>query len=493
MVSSAKLSDRYVLEDRLASGGMGAVYAATDERLSRRVAVKLLREELAEQPRFVERFRREAQAVAALSHPSIANVYDYGEDDSHYYIVMELLGGRDLSRILPEEAPLDPQRAGDIAAQTCDALAAAHAAGVVHRDVKPGNIMVDDNDRVKVTDFGIARAAGQSTLTGTGSVIGTAQYLSPEQASGARVGPQSDLYSLGIVLYEMLTGAVPFTGDTPIGVAMRHVAEEVPPPSSVNPDVPAALDDVVAKATAKEPSDRFASAGAMASALRSSSTPTSAAAFVGAGVAAAAGTAVLEPSTGEAARGRLGAVGAGSWDRQRIGRAVAVVFGALGLVLLLVLLVRLASGEPASDRSERAGGRTTNEGVEQPAAGGEQDSSPDAFIVPETIIGEPYGEVEELLEAEGFDVDRGDEIASAEEEDTVLGSVPAPGNPVEPGGVITLTVSSGEPATEDDSDEDDSEDDDDDSDPGHSDDAGKPEKPDKPPKPPKDDGEEEDD
>lgn len=489
MVRATKLSDRYLLEERLASGGMGAVYAATDERLSRRVAVKLLREELAEQPRFVERFRREAQAVAALSHANIANVFDYGEDDHHYYIVMELVAGRDLSTTLSERAPLDSRTAADIAAQTCDALAAAHAGGVVHRDVKPGNIMVDDNGRVKVTDFGIARAAGQSTLTGTGSVIGTAQYLSPEQASGANIGPRSDLYSLGIVLYEMLTGAVPFTGDTPIGIAMRHVAEDVPAPSTVNPDVPKALDDVIAKATAKDPERRFPSASAMGEALRRATSPTSAAAAVGAGAVAAGGTAVLERPPDEETTSPLGPFGAQGWDRQRIGKAVLLLFGGLALLLLAVLLFRLVSGDDATP-SQRAGGRAGDR-VDQPAGGGGQDeTSAAAFVIPETIIGQSYDDVEETLEGEGFDVDKGEEIPSAEEKDTVLASDPAPGNPVEPGGVITLTVSSGEPAEEDESTE---EGDDDSSGPGSSEDApGKSEKPPKPPKPPKEEKEKDD-
>ena len=268
-----RLLDRYHLEERIAAGGMGTVWAAQDERLGRRVAVKMLKDDLAGDPRFVERFRREARAVAALGHPNIANVFDYGEDHGKHFIVMELVEGRDLARLLREEGPMNAGRAAGIAAQACEALGHAHLAGVIHRDVKPGNVMVGDDDRVKVTDFGIARAQGDTSLTATGSVLGTSHYLSPEQAAGGSIGPPSDVYSMGCVLYEMLTGAVPFTGESPVGIAMRHVSEEVPPPSSLAADVPPAVDDVVAKATAKDPKDRFADGRDMAAALAHAGDP----------------------------------------------------------------------------------------------------------------------------------------------------------------------------------------------------------------------------
>ncbi len=494
MVSAIKLSERYALEERVASGGMGSVYAAIDERLNRKVAVKLLREELADDPRFVERFRREARSVAGLSHPNIAAVYDYGEDGDRRYIVMELVAGLDLARVLREEAPLDPQRAADIAAQACDALAHAHSAGVIHRDVKPGNIIVGDNGRVKVTDFGIARAAGQSTLTATGSVIGTAQYLSPEQASGDVVGARSDLYSLGIVLYEMLTGAVPFTGDTPIGIAMKHVAEGVPAPSSVNPDVPKALDAVVAKATAKAPQDRWPDAASMATALRGGTTPAPAG-LVGAAAAAAGGTAVLEQDpSAEQTTPYMAPTSGGGWDRSKLQRAGAMVLGALALLLVLALLLRMATGEENST-DRRAGGRNRAGGAAKEPAGGQgqndEESAP-SFVIPTNIVGQPSDEVKGLLEDEGFEVEQ-NEVASSEVEGTVLNSVPAPGNPVEQGSVITLAVSSGEVAEEDDSSGEDGEEEDS-ADPGNSEDSqGKSDKAPKPPKPPKEDKEEKED
>jgi membrane protein YdbS with pleckstrin-like domain/predicted Ser/Thr protein kinase len=258
---------RYVLVSRLAAGGMGTVYEGLDGRLGRPVAIKLLREELAGDRNFLERFRREARSVAALSHPSIASVFDYGEDRSVPYIVMELVRGRDLADVLEDEAPLAVERAVNIGRQVLEALDHAHRAGVVHRDVKPANILVDEHDRIKVTDFGIARAAGVSRLTATGILLGSAHYASPEQIDGRVVSPQSDIYSAGILLYEMLVGNPPFSGQSPLQVAERHLSEEVPEPSLSNAAVPQALDDIVVRATARRPERRFARAGDMAEAL----------------------------------------------------------------------------------------------------------------------------------------------------------------------------------------------------------------------------------
>ncbi|CAN5764060.1 hypothetical protein BH18ACT15_BH18ACT15_12870 [soil metagenome] len=258
---------RYVLVSRLAAGGMGTVYEGLDGRLGRLVAIKLLREELAGDQCFVERFRREARSVAALSHPNIAPVFDYGEERSASYIVMELVRGRDLAKVLEREAPLVAGRAVDIARQVLEALEHAHQAGVVHRDIKPANIVVNERDRVKVTDFGIARAAGVSRLTATGILLGSAHYASPEQVGGRPVGPQSDIYSAGILLYEMLVGVPPFEGESLVQVAERHVTEDVPPPSLRNPALQPLFDHVIARATAREPGDRFARAQEMTEAL----------------------------------------------------------------------------------------------------------------------------------------------------------------------------------------------------------------------------------
>nr|MBA3430359.1 protein kinase [Actinomycetota bacterium] len=261
--------DRYALGSRIASGGMGTVYEGVDQRLRRPVAIKLLNEGLAGDARFVERFRREALAVASLSHPNIAALFDYGEEDETPFIVMELLRGRDLGVVLAQDGALSPGRSAAIVRHVLDALQHGHEAGVVHRDVKPANVIVDDLDGVKVTDFRIARAAGNDRMTATGIAIGSVHYMSPEQVRGQPAGPHSDIYSAGILLYEMLTGAPPFAGATLLEVAERNVVEAVPLPSLRAPGVPSAMDEIVVRATAKHPGDRFPSAGDMATALSS--------------------------------------------------------------------------------------------------------------------------------------------------------------------------------------------------------------------------------
>ncbi|MGH9281906.1 MAG: Stk1 family PASTA domain-containing Ser/Thr kinase [Acidimicrobiales bacterium] len=254
-------SDRYEILRQVARGGMAEVYLARDQLLDRRVALKVLFPELSVDRSFVERFRREAQSAANLSHPNIVSVYDWGEEDDTYFIVMEYVDGRPLSSIIRSQGPLLADRAASIGADVAGALAFAHRNGVVHRDVKPGNVLLDVNDHVKVTDFGIARAANtQENLTQTGAVMGTATYFSPEQAQGYGVDPRSDVYSLGVVLYEMVTGKPPFAGDNPVTIAYKHVREDPVPPRQVNPAIPAAFEAIVLQAMAKEPDDRYASA-----------------------------------------------------------------------------------------------------------------------------------------------------------------------------------------------------------------------------------------
>ena len=252
---------RYAVIERVGVGGMAEVYRARDELLGREVAVKVLSERLSTDRSFVERFRREAQAAANLNHPNIVSLYDYGTDGPTNFIVMEYIDGRSLGEVINDEAPLLPERAAEIAVDVAKALERAHNAGLVHRDIKPNNIMMTSSGQTKVTDFGIVRALGGETeqqMTQTGMVIGTAAYLSPEQAQGNAVDARSDVYSLGCVLYEMLTGAPPFTGDTPLAVAYKHVRETPTPPSSVNPDVSEDLDAITMKALAKNPDNRYA-------------------------------------------------------------------------------------------------------------------------------------------------------------------------------------------------------------------------------------------
>src|SRR6266404_7128953 len=253
---------RYVIKRKLGSGGMADVYLAEDQELGRRVALKLLNDRHAADDQFVERFRREAQSAAGLNHPNIVSIFDRGRAEGTYYIAMEYLDGRTLKELLVRNGPTPIPIAIDYARQILGALSFAHRNGIIHRDIKPHNIVVGGDGRLKVTDFGIARS-GASQMTEAGSIVGTAQYLSPEQARGAPVDQRSDVYSVGIVLYEMLTGTVPFTGDTPLEIAMKHLSEVPVPPSELRDDVPDDLDLVVLRALAKDPEDRYQTADEM--------------------------------------------------------------------------------------------------------------------------------------------------------------------------------------------------------------------------------------
>jgi len=254
-------SNRYELTHLIARGGMAQVYRARDRLLDRPVAIKVLFPELSVDRAFVERFRREAQAAANLSHPNIVPVFDWGEDGGTYFIVMEFIDGEPLSAVLRASGPLPPPRVVDIGVHVAAALAYAHRHGVIHRDVKPGNVLITSDGQVKVTDFGIARAVNtEESLTQTGAVMGTATYFSPEQAEGIGVDSRSDIYSLGVVLYEMVAGRPPFLGDTPVAVASKHVRDQPPLLRDLAPSVPPALEAVIMKAMAKSPDQRYSTA-----------------------------------------------------------------------------------------------------------------------------------------------------------------------------------------------------------------------------------------
>ena len=253
---------RYRIMRKLGAGGMADVYLAEDQELGRRVAIKILNDRHANDDQFIERFRREAKNAAALNHPNIVSIYDRGNAEDTYYIAMEFLDGRSLKELIVGRGAAPINVAIEYARQILSALRFAHRHGIVHRDIKPHNVLVDGEGRVKVTDFGIARA-GTSQMTETGSIVGTAQYLSPEQARGGEVDPRSDLYSLGVVLHELLTGKTPFDGETPVEIAMKHLSTPPKPPSKLRPDIPPELDKVVLRALAKSPDDRYQSADEM--------------------------------------------------------------------------------------------------------------------------------------------------------------------------------------------------------------------------------------
>jgi serine/threonine-protein kinase len=368
------LDGRYRLGSLLGVGGMARVYLASDRVLERQVAVKVLRSSDAQDPLFVERFRREARAAARLSHPNIVAVFDSGSDGGLPYLVMEYVPGESLAQLLVSQGRLTPRRAVELAIQVCAALAAAHAQGLVHRDVKPANVLVSPDGQVKVTDFGIVKASAATTLTGTGTVLGTAAYLSPEQAQGHPVDARSDLYGLGCVLYELLCGSPPFGSGadrSPVAVATRHVSEPPPPPSARNPQVDPALDQVVLTALAKNPAQRYQSAIDMQDALQG--------VLAGDAVPAAPTEPLFEPL------GRTGtgttptAVGPAAGDDGRRlgwGRWVLLVAGAiLGIALVAALLwpdggdtpARLPEGGPGASPTTSAPSPTTPGSTATPA------------------------------------------------------------------------------------------------------------------------------
>ncbi len=414
------LGGRYELVHRIAGGGMGEVWQGRDTVLGRDVAVKVLRREYVDDSDFRTRFRAEARHAAALTHPGIAAVFDYGEAAGTAYLVLELVRGEALSSILARDGRLGVDRTLDVVAQIARALQAAHDAGVVHRDIKPGNLLVATDGSVKVTDFGIARVTGAAPITRTGTVMGTAHYLSPEQAAGQPATPASDLYALGVVAYECLAGTRPFTGDAPVQVALAHLHDNPPP---LPPDVPAPVADLVGALLAKDPAARPVSAGevaARAAALRGGTAP----------ARVLPPTAVL-PVGADRAGGALG-TGAG---RPAPGRRLALVAVLALLVLAAALLLANQPSTPTAGNVPAGGGTPSPSSPPSPMA---------VTIDRRTFIGATYTDAATTLRQLGLTVTRLNRQTADRSPETVLDVTPDGTVPLaQP---VTLTVATPPPS-----------------------------------------------
>jgi len=410
-----RVGDRYALVSRLGSGGMADVWLADDEMLGRRVALKFLHERFAQDAQFVERFRREARSAAGLQHPNVVGVYDRGDFEGRHWIAMEYVEGASLKDLISRGLSIG--EAVEIVRQVLIAAQFAHAHGIVHRDLKPQNVLVDSQGRARVTDFGIARA-GVSEITQTGSVLGTAQYLSPEQAQGLEVTAVSDVYSVGVMLYEALTGRVPFEAETPVAVALMQISEQPRPPSQLNPQISPALDAVVLRALAKDPAHRFASAEEFLRALDAAESDAT-------GATAVAQTAAYGPAAAGALAGAAGAaVGAEAGEAEPVAAATPEeaerrrwLTRRRAIVLAILALIAIGVGAWALTRSE-------------------QDT------VPGGLVGKPVAEARALLERQGFDV-AVNTIENCAEPNTVTEQQPLGGTEVEEGSQVILTVSAG--------------------------------------------------
>jgi serine/threonine protein kinase len=416
------LADRYELGPVLGEGGMARVHRGYDRHLRRPVAVKVLAPPYDRDRAFVERFRREARSAAGLSHPNVVSVFDSGSYHGTHFIVTELVDGESLADRL-RRGPLGGEEAVAVAVDVCRALEAAHARGLIHRDVKPGNVMLLPDGRVKVVDFGIARAAGSDTLTGTGVVLGSTAYLAPEQASGQPDDERADLYALGCVLYEMLTGAVPFSADTPVATMYRHVNEDPSPPSSIRP-VPAALEAVVMRCLQKDPRRRFGSAVDLEHALLAARGDTTPLAVTPSAdtrpiplgnpvpVAIPGGTSSIEP--GDASPLRTGRPTARRPTHRGSDRRRALLVAALGVALAVVLVSVLiaANGDPLPSRREI---RRASSAATEPSQ--TTSPSPDTFATAWSTLMSAIGSAQETGDLDEHAADElakhADELADA--------------------------------------------------------------------------------
>jgi eukaryotic-like serine/threonine-protein kinase len=444
-------AERYALESRIATGGMGEVWRANDTVLGRRVAVKLLKTEYADDATFRSRFETEARHAASLHHPNVAAVYDFGEaqaasgsEVARPYLVMELVDGKPLSALLEPGQALDPDATRDLLAQAADALAAAHAAGIVHRDVKPANLLVTPDRTVKITDFGIARAAEGMSLTETGQVMGTPQYLSPEQAQGGTATPASDVYSLGVVAFECLAGHRPFIAETPVATALAHLRDPVP---ELPDDVPADLAAVVRRAMAKSPEDRFADASALAAALRNPgavAAPDRTQVMTGAAPMPVPATAPVTAHAPAAAAG------------SQSGRKVPwgwILLGVLVVAGIVAVALLADSGEDQPDPPAATRSEPTSQPTQQPSTQETQPTQESSPTEDNTVqvdesdyVGRDVDEVEAELQDLGLNVRRDEQTNPGDEQEDSVESVD-PSGTLQEGDTVTVSYW-GPPPTE---------------------------------------------
>lgn len=446
---SKTLNNRYRLLSLLGEGGMASVYEAEDLLLGRKVAVKLLREQFAADPDFLARFQREARAAAGLSHPNIVAIYDVGSEGPTQYIVMELVRGRSIKEIVRQDGPLSAARAIDLGRQICEALQYAHDHGIVHRDVKSHNVLVSHDGRARIADFGIAVALGDSALTQSGLIVGTAHYLSPEQARGHAATPASDLYSVGVVLYEMVTGRPPFDGETPVTVALKQLQEPPVPPRRLNPRIPDSLQAVILKAMAKEPAARFRSGSEMAAALRG---------FAQASMEATISQPVpMPPGSARRSPGADLARELPRLSKKGSSRGLGPMVVILSLSLLVVVFIsiailaysngslgRLLGGMVTSPTSSTA--EPTALPVAQPtvAPTPAPTAAPTAVVLQAPqLVGKPFPQARQEALAGGLDLVIVGEANSPQPITYVISQQPAAGATVEKGTRIEVTVSMG--------------------------------------------------
>jgi len=486
-MSSKVIAGRYELLQKIGDGGMAVVYKSRDRLLNRFIAVKILKPEYSNDAKFIENFKKESHAAASLSHPNIVNIYDVGKEGNINYIVMELVEGKPLSQIIQEDAPLDYRRVIEISKQVAAGLGAAHKHGIIHRDVKPHNILISSDGIAKIADFGIAKAVSTTTIVdGTNQqVMGSVHYFSPEQARGAHVDARSDIYSLGIVMYEMLTGEVPFDADNPVSVALMHINNEITPPSQLVANIPPQLEKVVLKATDKYQANRYETAEEMIEALNDIEFVTR---MVGAGTGAAAAAAAAQPQRRrvyddeddydddyeEDRPKKKKKSGGGSKKKWIIIGCAAALVGVLGLLYafgiiggkiitapdLTGLTIEQAEAKcskydlkveasdykysddyaideiceqdpPAGDKVRQ--GKTISVTISK---GGEEGTVPN-------LVGKSKSEAEKLLTKYGFKVGNETYKTSGEDKDTVIEQTPGAGEETKPGSEIDIVLSDG--------------------------------------------------